>query len=279
MSIAIAPARLASPSSVSFWSRRSYASKVRLAQAAVVIGLILMAELLTRLSEINNELLPPPSTVAIKLFELVQQAEIRVAVWMLLYQLAMSIGLSAVIGILLGYLVAVSERVEKVALPVVLLVYSIPQVTILPLFVLYFGPESGSKIAFGVSHGMFAIALSVVAGLQKARANPLFSNWAISLGASPLQKLLRVHLPISLGSILVGLRLSISMCLLGVLLADIYVSTKGVGYYARFFTETLQGPKLFALITLLACLAMVINSLVSLFEKRSSRWQTAFISH
>lgn len=257
----------------------SYPRKVLMAQLAFIVGLVLLAELATRWSGLDHELLPPPSLMVKNIVAILQLPEIRAAIGAMLYQLLMSIVISAVLGTVLGYVVGAWERFEKISLPVVLLVYSIPQVTVLPLFVLFFGPASGSKIAFGVSHGMFPIALSVVAGLQHSRAHPIYSTWARSLGASPVQKLLRVQLPLSLGAILVGLRLCISMSLLGVLLADIYVSAKGVGYFARLYTETLQGPRLFALITLLACLAMAINSLVSQLEKRSSRWQVVHRSH
>ena len=155
-----------------------------------------------------------------------------------------------------------------------LLVYSIPQITLLPLFVLYFGPGFGSKVAFGVSHGMFPIALSVIAGLNQSRANPIYARWASSLGASFVNTLLRVELPQAIGAILVGLRLAMSTTLLGVLLADIYISTGGVGYYTRLFAETVQGSKLFALITLVAILAIAINSIVFKLEQYSSRWKT-----
>lgn len=252
----------------------SYKRKVKLAQTAFVVSLIALAELASRLSGMSHELFPPPSVVFVNVFTILQQPEIRFAVWTLLGQLLLSFVLSTVLGIIVGYLVGAWLAVEKVTLPILLLIYSVPQVTVLPLFVLYFGPGFGSKVAFGVSHGMFPIALSVVAGLNHARANPVYARWARTLGATPVQRLIRVQLPQAIGSILVGLRLSISTALLGVLLADIYVSTHGVGFYTRLFTETLQGPKLFALITLLALLAIGINLAVSWLERHTSRWKT-----
>jgi NitT/TauT family transport system permease protein len=62
--------------------------------------------------------------------------------------------------------------------------------------------------------------------------------------------------------------------LLGVLLADLYVSDNGVGYYIKLFTDTQQGPKLFGLVVLLAIAAILINSTVGRFERYATRWMT-----
>jgi len=251
----------------------SYASKVRLAQIGFVVALVTLAEVGSFFSGAGNELFPPPSVILLNVITILQDPAVRFAILILLVQLVAAFALSIVIGAMVGYLVAAWVSVEKVTLPILLLIYSIPQVTLLPIFVLCFGPDFGSKIAFGVSHGMFPVALAVVAGLNQARAHPIYARWASSLGASPFRRILRVQLPQAIGSILVGLRLSMSTTLLGVLLADLYISTYGVGYYARLFTETLQGPKLFALITLLAILAIGINWAVSRLEQYSSRWK------
>lgn len=260
-------------SQAGFESRFTYSHKVRLAQIGVVFGLIIVFELFSRLGHVEHEFFPPPSEIFINMLVVLEDSQIRMAIWNLLAQLVVSFGLSIIIGAAIGYLVGAVVAIEKLTLPILLLIYSIPQITLLPLFVLYFGPGFGSKVAFGVSHGMFPIALSVVAGLNQSRASPIYTRWAGSLGANFIKKLLRVELPQAIGSILVGLRLSMSTTLLGVLLADIYISTGGVGYYTRLFAETVQGPKLFALIVLVAILAMAINSMVSRVEQYSSRWK------
>jgi NitT/TauT family transport system permease protein len=60
--------------------------------------------------------------------------------------------------------------------------------------------------------------------------------------------------------------------LLGVLLADLYVSDNGVGYFIKFYTDTQQGPRLFGLVVILAMAAVIINSAVGRFERYASRW-------
>ena len=138
--------------------------------------------------------------------------------------------LAVVAGVAIGLPIGLSGFAMRATLPLILLIYSIPQVTILPLFVLYFGIGAGSKIAFGVSHGIFPIILNVIAGVQSVEAAHLTA--ARSMGATRLQTIRRVVLPHMTPSLFTGLRLAMSGTLLGVMLAELYVSTGGIGYYS-----------------------------------------------
>ena len=93
--------------------------------------------------------------------------------------------LSVVVGVLVGLPIGLSRFAQRTTLPLILLIYSIPQVTILPLFVLYFGIGAGSKIAFGFSHGVFFIILNVIAGVQSVEEVHL--NAARAMGATRMQ--------------------------------------------------------------------------------------------
>ena len=93
-----------------------------------------------------------------------------------------------------------------------LLLYATPQVTILPLFILYFGIGPASKIAFGMSHGMFPIIVTVAAGVQNIK--PILLLSARSMGASPRQVLRWVIFPHMIPSFFTGMRLGMTAALL-----------------------------------------------------------------
>ena len=109
-------------------------------------------------------------------------------------------------------------------MPIILLLYGTPQVTILPLFILYFGIGPASKIAFGVSHGIFPIIVTIVAGVQNIK--PILMTAARSMGASRWQIFRWVIFPHMIPSFFAGMRLGMTGVLLGVLLAELYVSTR-----------------------------------------------------
>lgn len=250
----------------------TYARKVVAARVGLFVVILLALETAARQIGAAGDLLPPPSVIAAHLPALLHDPKIVWALAMLIGQLATAFLCSMLFGAVLGYAVAASPRVERIGLPVVLLVYTIPQITILPVFVLVFGLGSAAKIAFGISHGIFPIALGVISGVQKARLHPIYVRWADSLGASRGQKLRRILIPQAIGSVCTGARLSMATALLGIVLADLYVSDNGVGYFIKLFTDTQQGSSLFALVTMLVLAAIAINALVSRFERYATRW-------
>jgi len=156
-------------------------------------------------------------------------------------------------------------------MPIVLLVYGLPQITILPLFILFFGIGPPSKIAFGVTHGVFPIVITVVAGVQNLK--PILLTSARSMGASRWQTFRYVIFPHMIPSFFAGMRLGMSGVLLGVLLAELYVSTAGIGYFTQMFTENFDPTKLFGLIAMLAAMAILLNEIVRRAENHFSRWR------
>ena len=151
-------------------------------------------------------------------------------------------------------------------MPIVLLLFAIPQVSLLPLVILLFGLGPAAKIAFGFSHGVLPIVMNVVAGMRDVKE--LHLRAARSMGASRMETIRHVILPHAVPSLFTGLRLGMTMTLLGVILAELYVSTGGIGFYTRLFAENYNPAPLFALIGCLAVIAILFNELVRLAEKR-----------
>jgi NitT/TauT family transport system permease protein len=156
-------------------------------------------------------------------------------------------------------------------MPIILLLYGTPQVTILPLFILYFGIGPASKIAFGVSHGIFPIIVTVVAGVQNIK--PILMVAARSMGASRWQIFRWIIFPHMIPSFFAGMRLGMTGVLLGVLLAELYVSTAGIGYFTQRFTQEFDPTKLLGLISVLAAMAIVLNEIVRRAEVHFARWR------
>jgi ABC-type nitrate/sulfonate/bicarbonate transport system permease component len=178
--------------------------------------------------------------------------------------------LAVAIGLVLGLAIGLAPFARKSVMPIVLLLYGTPQITILPLFILYFGIGPASKIAFGVTHGFFPIILAVVAGVQNIK--PILLTSARSMGASRWQLLRHVVFPHMIPSFFAGMRLAMTGVLLGVLLAELYVSTTGIGYFTALFTQNFDPTRLFGLIAMLAAMAIALNEIVRRAEAHFSRW-------
>ena len=181
-------------------------------------------------------------------------------------EIAVAYAMAIVVGTAIGVVVGASNFARASFMPIVLLLYAIPQVSLMPLFVLVFGLGAASKIAFGFSHGVFPVIVNVVAGMRNI--NPLYPRGARSMGATRLDILRHVVFPNMVPAFFVGLRLAMTLTLLGVILAELYVSTGGVGYYTRLYAESYNPAPLFALIASLAIIAILFNALVRVAERR-----------
>jgi ABC-type nitrate/sulfonate/bicarbonate transport system permease component len=212
----------------------------------------------------------PPSRVLVAMLHLAREKDVAAAVTLTCWELIAAFALSLIIGLAVGLIVGLHRFTRDSIYPIILLLYAMPLATVLPLFVIVFGIGAASKIAFGVSHGVFPIIMTVAAGVQNIK--PILLTSAKSMGASRRQILISVVFPHMLPSLFTGMRLGMSAVLLGVLLAELYVSQSGVGYLTSMFTQTFQPQKLFALVAVLAAIAVALNELCRSSERRLSRW-------
>jgi ABC-type nitrate/sulfonate/bicarbonate transport system permease component len=132
-----------------------------------------------------------------------------------------------------------------------------------------FGLGPASKIAFGFSHGIFPVIVAVTGGMRDVPA--LYVRGARSMGASKVDVIRHVVFPHMAPGFFVGLRLAMTMTLLGVILAELYVSTGGIGTFTRVFAENYNPAPLFALIGSLTAIALAFNAGVRIVEHRLVR--------
>jgi ABC-type nitrate/sulfonate/bicarbonate transport system permease component len=241
-----------------------------LARLGVIVALFLLWEVAAR-RWIDPMFLSPPSKIVASLGVLFATKNVPAALQLTLFELAVAFALSVVIGLAVGLAVGLSRFGHRSFMPIILLLYGIPQITILPLFILYFGIGAPSKIAFGVTHGIFPIIVTIMAGVQNIK--PILMTAARSMGASRWQIFRWVIFPHMIPTFFAGMRLGMSGVLLGVLLAELYVSTAGIGYFTQLFTQNFDPTKLLGLISVLAAMAIVLNEIVRRAEVHFGRWR------
>ena len=242
-----------------------------LARLCVVAALFALWEIAARWW-IDPMFLSPPSRVFTALDAVILTRGVPTALQATFWELTVAFAISVVIGLVVGLAVGLWHFPNRSFMPIILLLYGTPQITILPLFILYFGIGPASKIAFGVSHGVFPIILAIVAGVQNIK--PILLTSAKSMGASRWQIFRWVIFPHMIPSFFAGMRLGMTGVLLGVLLAELYVSTAGIGHFTTLFTQNFDPTKLFGLIAILAAMAIVLNEVVRRAEVRFSRWHS-----
>jgi ABC-type nitrate/sulfonate/bicarbonate transport system permease component len=250
---------------------RYLARRPGLARLLVIAALVAVWEIAGRWF-VDPLFLSPPSKVIAWLGAVFATRGVPAALQITLFELAVAFVIAVAVGLVLGLAIGLQPFVRLSVFPIVLLLYGMPQITILPLFILYFGIGAASKIAFGVTHGVFPVVVTVVAGVQNLK--PILVTSARSMGASRWQMFRHVIFPHMVPSFFAGMRLGMSGVLLGVLLAELYVSIAGIGYFTTLFTQNFQPAKLFGLVGMLAAMAIFLNALVRRAETHFGKWRT-----
>ena len=238
----------------------------------MIVALLALWEVYARFIS-TSSLIAGPSDVAMAWWPKVMgEPRVRAAVGMTLIELVVAFALSVVFGMLIGILIGLTKIGRRSLYPIVLLLYGIPQAILLPLFVLIFGLGPAGKIAFGFSHGIFPI--------DRQRPSPACATsvrcclrGAAAMGATRAQQVRYVIFPHMVTTVFAGLRLAMTLTLLGVVLAEIFVSQGGIGFFTLLYSETFNPAALMALVLTLALMAIALNELVRLVEARFSRWK------
>lgn len=215
--------------------------------------------------------LSPPTTVAMSFVPVLRVEGVIEAILRALYEIWTAFGLAAVAGLLLGMLIGGQRFAYLTLMPIVILLFAIPKSTVMPIFTAALGIGSGSKIAFGFAYALFPTLVTVIAAVQKQR--PELLKAARAMGATRLDIARHILIPSILPEYFAGLRLAMASTLIGILLVELYISEHGIGYFAKRFALGFNPGNLFALIALMAVIAVLLNELLRLVEGRFSRWR------
>jgi NitT/TauT family transport system permease protein len=236
-----------------------------------IAALIILWEATARLFG-DKDFVAPPSNVVLALIPTIfGDPKLTAALGMTFFELVAAFVLSIVVGAIVGVAIGATNLARRSFFPFILLLYGLPQVALLPLCILMFGLGPPSRIAFGFTHGVLPIIVTTVSGMRAV--SPLFLASARSMGASKGQILRHILFPTMLASVFTGLRLAMSLTLLGVILAELYVSSNGIGSFTQIFAETFKPAQLYSIVVVLAVMAVIVNELTGLVETHFSRWK------
>jgi NitT/TauT family transport system permease protein len=185
------------------------------------------------------------------------------------YALALASIIAMVGGLALGLLLGLSRLAGDVADPMLLTMFSIPKITLYPLILLIFGLGLSSKVAFGVMHGIFPVAIFALNGVRNI--NPIYLRAARSLSLTPANTALTVLLPAALPEIVTGLRVGFAATILGTLIGEMFASTEGLGFLLVRSLDNHEVAQTLSLALFLFVLAGLANAILLALEKRLRR--------
>ncbi|UHD47296.1 ABC transporter permease [Aureimonas altamirensis] len=220
-------------------------------------------------------ILPPPAAVFRDILlvgtNLATGGYMLAALWITLQEVALGFVIAIAVGFTLGVIVGESSFGERVVLPYLVAIDTMPKVAFAPLFLAWFGFGISSKVALAAFIATFPIVVATAAGLHASDENArmLFKT----MGATRWQTLWRMKLPVGLPHIFTGLKIASVGVMAGAITGEFLGGGKGFGELIRVAAAQLNTPRIFSLILFLSLVGLTLFWLVSFVERRIVFWR------
>jgi NitT/TauT family transport system permease protein len=257
------PARLAGVGETAVRIGRTIGLPVGFAVLSVIAW-----EVLCRTARVSPELLPPPSSVWAVLTGnpqiLVDQAiPTTIAI-------VVSFGIATAVGILLATGITFSPAIREALYPNIVMFQVIPKIALAPLFIVWLGVGSRSIVTVGVFIAFFPVVVSTATGLVSAKQDLL--QLCRSLTASEWQMFRLARFPYAMPYIFAGMKVSVTMAMIGVIVGEFITAQAGLGYIIMFASSAGETATVLAAIAVLCGVGLALYGLVGLGELLVKRW-------
>ena len=226
------------------------------------------------LMQVSPLIFPGPLAVARALVELFQSGEIYTHLGVTLYEILAGFAFGAIFGLALGALIGQSTLLEAVLYPYVVAFQTVPKVAVAPLFVLWFGFDTTSKVVITATIVFFPVLANTIVGLRSAPRDQIELMKAFT--ASPWHVFRMVRLPQALPYVFAGLDIGIVLAVIGAIVGEFVGAQAGLGYLILQRNFSMDAAGMFAILVVLSLIGLVLHSLMKFIARRVIFWTDAF---
>jgi sulfonate transport system permease protein len=220
---------------------------------------------------IDDFFISNPIEVGQRLWQWTANGSIFLHIWATVYETLMGFVVGAVGGVVLGIWLGVSPFSSRLLNPYLNALNALPKVALAPLFVLWFGLGIESKIALAAVLVLFLVFLNTIAGVREVDQDLI--DGARLMRASRRQVITKVIIPSAMSWVFAGLKISVPYALIGAVLGEMIAANRGLGYLVQFSGSQFDSAGVFAVLIVIALLAVALNLLVDLVQSRTQRWR------
>jgi NitT/TauT family transport system permease protein len=236
-----------------------------------LIFIVAAWDITIRIFHIPQYQIPAPADVVAVLWhdwpELLGQA------WPTTYATVWGFLLSALFGIPVAMLIAGSKTVESYIYPLLVFSQSVPKIAIAPLFVVWFGFGIIPKVISAFLLGFFPVVVSAVQGFKSV--DPDMVDLARAMQGSRFRVFCAVNLPHAMPAIFSGLKVSVTLAVVGAVVGEFVGSNSGIGYVMQRSIGTFDLPTMFAALVILALLGVILFWIVDRIERLVIPWHVS----
>ena len=229
-------------------------------------------EIIARVNLVPMYLFPPFSEVIVSFIKITLSGELPYNFLMSFFRVLAGFSLGTSTGILMGVVMGYSKTIEKALNPIFYILYPIPVLGWLPLFVIWIGINDMLPITLVFICSFFPLLYNTMTGVKEV--NPQIIKVAKTLGASDLQILTEIVFPLALPNIFTGLRLEAGMAWRTVLAAEMIAIPVGLGALSMKAQSLLLIDVIIDVLIVLAVVCLVFEKFFEIIEKKlTATWR------
>jgi NitT/TauT family transport system permease protein len=239
--------------------------------SAVIIGFFVVWQLAVIVMKPPEYLLPGPIAIFKEL--------ISAPLWYLGHAMRtvgatlLGFGTALVVGCLAALGIVYSRILENTLFTLLVALNSVPKVALAPLFIIWMGTGLSSKVAISFLIALFAIVVDTVLGLRSV--DPDAVDLFRSLRGGNLQTLLWLRMPNALPYLFSGMKVAISLALVGAIAGEFVASQAGLGYVILSAQGSFQTTRVFAAVVLLGIIGTILFFAVDLTDRFVCPWHVS----
>jgi NitT/TauT family transport system permease protein len=242
------------------------------AQVGVGAAFIALWQTLVSLRMLDPFFVSRPSDIAARIAQWSASGTLWAHLATTLEESLLGLLVGAILGVSLGFLLARSPFLARVLDPYIKMLNAVPRVVLAPLFLLWFGLGIWSKVALAVTLVFFVMFFNTYQGVRDA-SRVLIDNVRM-LGATERQLVRHVLVPSALTWIFSSLQTSLGFAMVGAVVGEYLGATRGLGYVIAQAEGTFDTTGVFAGMTVLGIVVVIVSAAVSRFERWLLKWKT-----
>ncbi len=228
-------------------------------------------QLLSATGVLDPKTLASPIDIGRTTIDLIETGQLSEALTVSLKRAALGFAWGAAVALLFGAFVGLSKLGDALIDPIFQMVRTIPLFGLVPLFILWFGIGEGPKVTLVALGVVVPLYLNLVAALRGI--DPELGEVATTLRLSRWERWRHLIIPSVLPGTLVGLRQSLGIAWLALIVAEQVNAQAGIGFMINNARDFLQTDIIVVGLLTYAVLGLLTDSLVRLLERRALRWR------
>lgn len=221
-------------------------------------------------------ILPSPEDVGSKFVDMVMDGTFISEGWVTLYTIVIGFVVGSAFGFMAGYFSARSRTFEEIISPYVLLIQATPKVSLIPLFVIWFGLGMPSKLLLIILSAFFPVMANTIVGMRSVPQD--YENLLTILNANYRQRVLKLQLPMALPMIMAGLKIAMVQSVIGAIVSEWMAGESGLGYLLVYGSSLYDANLLMASILATTFLGLALYWTIEVVEKKVLFWHESKVA-